>query len=530
MTKKIIFYLVIISSSLFAQLSEFEIMPHHISFVDKFERIKRVRMINKGTSEVKIDSVSYDLSMLHIRNNNFTSFPLVLTPDSSISIDVLLNSYFNLNNNDSTTVISIYIDGTNTPRNINVSVYFQMLREMDGTIQGSVKDSSNYIEGAKIYFFFAGIYLVDSTSTDANGNYEKQLRSGNYFVAAQKDGYYMQYGYLKNSNLEADFIEVRKDIPNTVDFILEAEMQTNLSVSGVVYDILNDVVLNKAIVVVRKGDHDPTKIQASSLIDISRDYAVMTNSKGEYNIRNIQAGGGYYIQAFSQFYIPGYFNEMKMHETNWQNANSINVFGGETGKDIYLDRDSSYGGGVAKGRVRQNIAQPDSTKNALIYAISTSNNKAYTYSFSNTSGDFGLRDLPSGNYKLVTDKIGYNSSISNDFYIGSTQDTILNIDLILLPTSVKQINQIISTFSLLQNYPNPFNPSTVIKYQIPNDGLVTLRIYDVKGQVIKTLVNQTQAKGRYAINFDASNLSTGVYFYRLISGSFTKTMKMLLIK
>jgi len=487
-------------------------------------------MFNKGTADVKIDSIRYDLSMLHIRNNNFTNFPLVLAPDSAISIDVLLNSYFNLNNNDSTTVISIYIDGTNDPRNLNVGVYFQMLREMDGTIHGSVKDSSNYIEGAKIYFFFAGIYLVDSTATDANGNYAKQLRAGNYFVTAQKDGYYMQYGNLKNSNLEADFIEVRKDIPKTVDFILEAELETNLSISGVVYDILNDVVLNKAIVVVRKGDHDPTKIQASSLIDISRDYAVMTNSKGEYNIRNIQAGGGYYIQAFSQFYIPGYFNEMKMHETNWQNANSINVFGGETGKDIYLDRDSSFGGGVAKGHVRRNIAQPDSTKNALIYAISTSNNKAYTYSFANASGDFGLQDLPGGNYKLVTDKIGYNSSISNDFYIGSTQDTVLNIDLVLLPTSVKQINQIISTFSLSQNYPNPFNPSTKIFFTLKNNSNVTLSIYNIVGEKVAVVVNEYKNAGSFTVNYNASQLSSGVYFYELKADANRLVKKMILMK
>ena len=88
----------------------------------------------------------------------------------------------------------------------------------------------------------------------------------------------------------------------------------------------------------------------------------------------------------------------------------------------------------------------------------------------------------------------------------------------------------VSDYALSQNYPNPFNPSTTIKYQIPNDGMVSLRIYDITGQEVKTLVNQAQEMGRYEVSFNASNLSSGVYFYRIQSGSFTKTMKMLLLK
>ena len=84
--------------------------------------------------------------------------------------------------------------------------------------------------------------------------------------------------------------------------------------------------------------------------------------------------------------------------------------------------------------------------------------------------------------------------------------------------------------SLSQNYPNPFNPSTIIHYEIPNDGLVTLKVYDELGREVKTLVNQYQNKGKYDVNFDASNLASGIYFYRLQSGNFISTKKMLLLK
>jgi len=87
-----------------------------------------------------------------------------------------------------------------------------------------------------------------------------------------------------------------------------------------------------------------------------------------------------------------------------------------------------------------------------------------------------------------------------------------------------------SSFSLLQNYPNPFNPSTVIRYTIPETGFVKLKILNILGQEIRTLVNATQTAGEYKITFNAQNLSAGVYFYRLETGTFTQTKKLILLK
>ena len=85
-------------------------------------------------------------------------------------------------------------------------------------------------------------------------------------------------------------------------------------------------------------------------------------------------------------------------------------------------------------------------------------------------------------------------------------------------------------FALSQNYPNPFNPSTTIRYDILNSGIVTLKIYDILGREVKTLVNQYENGGTYDVNFDASNFSSGVYFYQLRAGSFISTKKMILLK
>jgi len=94
----------------------------------------------------------------------------------------------------------------------------------------------------------------------------------------------------------------------------------------------------------------------------------------------------------------------------------------------------------------------------------------------------------------------------------------------------KKEENVISEYLLSSNYPNPFNPSTVIHYEIPNDGLVTIKVYDELGREVKTLVNQYQSMGRYDVNFNATNLASGVYIYRLQFGSYISTKKMLLLK
>ncbi len=91
-------------------------------------------------------------------------------------------------------------------------------------------------------------------------------------------------------------------------------------------------------------------------------------------------------------------------------------------------------------------------------------------------------------------------------------------------------NQIPDDYSLSQNYPNPFNPVTNIKFQIPNSGFVKLIIYDIAGKEIETLVDEELNPGSYSVNWNAAQYTTGVYFYKLSSGSFIDVKKMVLIK
>lgn len=99
-----------------------------------------------------------------------------------------------------------------------------------------------------------------------------------------------------------------------------------------------------------------------------------------------------------------------------------------------------------------------------------------------------------------------------------------------LPTSIDQLEILATDYFLAQNYPNPFNPTTTIRYSIPEDSHVSLKVFDVLGKEVAVLVNQEQKAGIYTSNFDASNLTSGIYFYTLTANNFTATKKLMLVK
>ncbi len=113
-------------------------------------------------------------------------------------------------------------------------------------------------------------------------------------------------------------------------------------------------------------------------------------------------------------------------------------------------------------------------------------------------------------------------------YVGSTiAKGVFNIG---IQTAVETEDNLPGVYSLAQNYPNPFNPTTAIKYSIPKEGLVTFKVFNTIGEEVATLVNENKQVGNYEVTFDATNLSSGVYFYKLEAGDFLQVKKMILIK
>jgi hypothetical protein len=171
----------------------------------------------------------------------------------------------------------------------------------------------------------------------------------------------------------------------------------------------------------------------------------------------------------------------------------------------------------------------DAYVNAL--AVSGANLFAGTYNggvFLSTNSGASWAPVNSGLTSFSTWSLAVSGS---DLFVGTWDGGVWKRPLSDMITTVKDnLDQIPSHIALAQNYPNPFNPSTVITYQLPVNTLVTLKVYDELGRLVRTLVEDRQSAGAHSVTFNAASLSSGVYFYRLTVGSYVQTKKLMLIK
>lgn len=137
-------------------------------------------------------------------------------------------------------------------------------------------------------------------------------------------------------------------------------------------------------------------------------------------------------------------------------------------------------------------------------------------------------------YYTYTDSIGFNTFWATtwhnwfpEYLLGCEIDGEAYGDII---TAVESEKEIITNFILYQNYPNPFNSSTTITFTIPKSEKVIIKVFDVLGKEVSELLNEKKSAGTYDIKFNGSNLSTGVYFYKMQAGNFIDTKKFLLLK
>ncbi|MDR3628480.1 MAG: T9SS type A sorting domain-containing protein, partial [Ignavibacteriaceae bacterium] len=167
---------------------------------------------------------------------------------------------------------------------------------------------------------------------------------------------------------------------------------------------------------------------------------------------------------------------------------------------------------------------PNGTKGSNIFAASNTFNKV----FLSTNDGASWTEVDSG----LTLEHEFKLIISNNYlFAGSVDGTIWKRPLSEMISGTAELNYIIpNSFSLKQNYPNPFNPSTVISYAIPKASLVTIKVYDVLGKEIRSLVNEEKSAGNYSIQFNGDNLASGIYFYQMKSENFVQTRKLILMK
>jgi Secretion system C-terminal sorting domain len=135
---------------------------------------------------------------------------------------------------------------------------------------------------------------------------------------------------------------------------------------------------------------------------------------------------------------------------------------------------------------------------------------------------------------FILTKISQTNKIINDSIL--IHNNSKNIPILIITSfaeiivDVKNVRNIPVGYSLSQNFPNPFNPTTAISYQLPSFSHVMIKVYDVLGREVTALVNENKPAGNYSVKFDGNKLVSGIYFYRMESGSFSQTKKLLLLK
>lgn len=151
------------------------------------------------------------------------------------------------------------------------------------------------------------------------------------------------------------------------------------------------------------------------------------------------------------------------------------------------------------------------------------------------SGANNFRMVPGESNKFVIAQLiaRGSSNLNSVTRLKQLTDSVRNFYETNFPIGIRKVADIIpDKFNLFQNYPNPFNPVTNIRYQLPKSSQVTLKVYDILGREVETLVNEFQQAGVYEVQFPGStnNLASGIYFYKITTGDFTAVKRMLMIK
>ena len=241
--------------------------------------------------------------------------------------------------------------------------------------------------------------------------------------------------------------------------------------------------------------------------------------------------------------------------TNLSDLHLPNIIVGNQGRGISVIGEFGYN--PSKILFRKNLIYQNNSAN--IFISPQSNNgilPPYGLSFSNNT-IAGIHDIPGAKidvYKsninefspsayewLGSTTVGSNGVFSHEITDPSIEAVSLTattstgntsgFGFIELITDVEKENDEMPTeFALNQNYPNPFNPSTTISFSIPTEEFVSLKVFNSLGEEVAELINETKPAGNYSVSFNASELSSGIYFYKLQSGSFIQTRKMILVK
>jgi hypothetical protein len=402
------------------------------------------------------------------------------------------------------------------------------------SVSGWVKDGSGNPQRAMLTAFIANKPHDPScwdmsypSRTDSMGNYLiKGIRPGDtvvVFAEPMDRAFQPQYYNGKTTFTTADRIGVTGDVTG-INFTLVAKPVFNNGISGTVKDSAGTTIVKGAVYAFKKGAMSNNRFGFKIRVQID-------TLTGLYSFTNLEPGQ-YILLAEGRGYVPSFFKYDGSTTLDPRKADSVVVTETSlvTGINFNLKIHAPrIGGGFVYGIVKGNDG---STLPGTLNYITDASGNFVDYSVTDLDGSYLIGSVDAGSYTMVSTLASFQSvqkTLSVDYSTNST----LNVDISLTPNSTTGVNDkgtVVKGYELKQNYPNPFNPSTIISYQLPQNSFVTLKIYNVLGNEVATLVNEQQTAGNYNFNFKANNLASGIYIYKLTAGNFTSVRKLTLLK
>ena len=422
---------------------------------------------------------------------------------------------------DGTEILALYQDSTtyNPPLEDGLVAYW--------TFEGNTDDStSNNNDGIN----YNGVFCKDQYGNDNasmlfNGvdSYVEGINPGNNlpvgnsprtFSAWIRNNQYNQYG----SNIF--HYGTQQVAPTNFHFLITDVLGLGNGYGyGVVYGSSNliDSTWHFVTGVYEGGTERITKLYVDGKLDASGTISTEPNTILGTNWRI-----GRFIEGSSNF--NGNIDELKVYEIPLTNQQVWDIYRATTTAPnlLFPGNDSTLINPAMIGLV----LDWDSTVTATGYRFLLANDSLFNSVIHDTlvnTSSFNFYDW----FSVNIDNLYWKVRTINDGGTGPWSET--NRFNIML-TDVEDETQLPTEFALMQNYPNPFNPSTVISYQLPVSSKVTLKVFDVLGNEIATLVNEEKPAGVYEINFNSNKLASGVYLYKLQAGGFTETRKMILMR
>ncbi len=392
------------------------------------------------------------------------------------------------------------------------------------TLKGKVTDELGNPLRAKVKVIIQnkGLNVARYSLTNPDGDYSIRLRKNDtviVYASSFNFNFLPEYYDNKLTATEADVLVMSGNLEN-INFALANRVPFANLISGTLQDTLGNPIVGNVTAFKVKDGQMPFKV------------SVVSDSTGAYTLTDLLPGKYVLFACSFPNYIPTYFRFDGAQAFRPKNADTLVIESTTALNNInFTLLNRVYGGnGMISGIVNGNDKSP--VQGAYVVAVNEMG-KVISSAVTDANGFYNLNSLSENNYTLLVNKYDYEeSTVSNiPVYQNNLYSAIANVT--INPQGVTSVNEsstIPENFVLSQNYPNPFNPETTIKFSIPTQQFVSLKVYDILGNEVATLVSEVKQAGNYQVKLNGANLSSGIYFYSLKAGNFTKTLKMTLIK